>query len=168
LKSLIAPSRCFVAGTASLLLIFGAVAAVYSRRYTVSASAAIGIYLAFAALLVLSVVPASQRGTAGQIPAAAKPFLTFVAIWCAPYLLYAACTRDFQWTALLKLLLLAIVPPAIYTLYPPRKPAAFSWPDAWVAAFLVGSVLSGRMRGIWNVPMNLDFMTRLFLITVAS
>ncbi len=37
-----------------------------------------------------------------------------------------------------------------------------------MAVLLVGSVLSGQLRGIWNVPTNLDFMTRLFLITVAS
>ena len=56
----------------------------------------------------------------------------------------------------------------IYSRFPPRKPDAFSWQDACVAVVLVGFVLSGQLKGIWNVPLNLDFMSRLFLITVAS
>jgi membrane protease YdiL (CAAX protease family) len=37
-----------------------------------------------------------------------------------------------------------------------------------VAVLFVGFVLSGQFKGIWNVPRNLDFMSRLFLISVAS
>jgi membrane protease YdiL (CAAX protease family) len=44
----------------------------------------------------------------------------------------------------------------------------FSWQDLCVAVVLVGFVLSRQLRGIWNVPVNLDFMSRLYLITIAS
>jgi membrane protease YdiL (CAAX protease family) len=37
-----------------------------------------------------------------------------------------------------------------------------------LALLLIGFVLSRQMRGIWNVPVNLDFVSRLFLITVGS
>ena len=37
-----------------------------------------------------------------------------------------------------------------------------------MAVVLVGFVLSGQLKGIWNVPTNLDFLSRLFLVTVAS
>jgi uncharacterized protein len=94
--------------------------------------------------------------------------LAFVFVWCLPYMIYAAGTGDFRWTALLKLLLVAVVPLGIYSAFPPRHAHAFSWQDSCVAVVLVGSVLSRQLRGMWNVPVNLDFMTRLFLITVAS
>jgi uncharacterized protein len=162
------PSRSFVAGTALLLFVFAAVAVVYARRYSVALYAAIGIYGAFALLLVLSILPASQstRATRATMPRTATLALVFV--WCLPYFIYAAGTGDFRWTALLKLLLLAVVPLGIYSALPPRHAPAFSWQDLCVAVVLVGSVLSRQLRGIWTVPVNLDFMTRLFLITVAS
>ena len=162
-------SRSFLAVAVSLAIIFAAVARDYLRRYALSTPAAIGIYLAFTLLLILSLAPAWQSSRrAKQTAARYQPLFVFLSIWCTPYFLYAAGTGDFRWTALLKLLAIAALPVAIYSRFPPRKPHAFGWQDACVAVLLVGSVLSGQLRGIWNVPTNLDFMTRLFLITVAS
>jgi hypothetical protein len=123
-----------VTGNAALVVVFAGVAGLYIRRYPVSGPAAVGIYLAFSLLLVLSLFPASQH----------------------------------RRTALVKLLVLGAAPIAIYTLFPPRRADAFSWQDGCVGLALVGAVLSGKLRGIWNVPLNLDFMSRLFLITVGS
>lgn len=36
-----------------------------------------------------------------------------------------------------------------------------------MAVWLIGVVLSHQLRGIWNVPANLDFLQRLYLISVA-
>ena len=91
-----------------------------------------------------------------------------IALWCLPYLIYAAGTRDFRWSALLKLFALAAVPVLIYSRFPPRRLDVFSWQDFAVAVLLIGFVLTGQMTGIWNVPVNLDFLSRLFLIAVAS
>jgi membrane protease YdiL (CAAX protease family) len=161
-------SRSFLAATVSLAIIFAAVARDYLQRYPVSASATIGIYLSFVLLLVFSLAPAWQSSRRAKTSPRFRPLLVFVPIWCAPYFMYAAGTGDFRWTALLKLAGIAAVTVAIYSQFPPRNSHLFSWQDACVAAALAGFVLSGQLRGIWNVPVNLDFMSRLFLITVAS
>ncbi len=163
------PSRSFVAGTISLARVFAAVAGVYYRKYPVSAPVAIGLYLTFTLPLVLSLASASMSGrNPNQSPPRYQPFLVYLPIWCAPYLLCAASTDDFRWTALMKLLVIAATPVAIYSRFPPYDVHVFSWQDTCVAVGLAGSVLSGQLRGIWNVPTNLDFLSRLFLITVAS
>jgi membrane protease YdiL (CAAX protease family) len=162
-------SRSFLAVIASLAIIFAAAGRDYFRRYPVSSSVAICIYLAFTLLLVLSLAaawPSNRRSE--QTAARYRPLFVFLPIWCSPYFLYAASTGDFRWTALFKLLAIAVPPVAIYSRFPPRNSFAFGWQDACVAVLLVGFVLSGQLRGIWNVPTNLDFMSRLFLITVAS
>jgi uncharacterized protein len=161
-------SRSFLAVTVSLAIVFAAVARDYVQRYPVSPSAAIGIYLAFTLLLVLSLLPAWQQRRSQQTAVGYRARLVFVPIWCFPYFLYAAGTGDFRWTALLKLLAIAVTLVAIYSRFPPRNADVFGWQDFCVALLLVGFVLSGQLKGIWNVPRNLDFMSRLFLITVAS
>jgi len=160
-------SRSFLAVIASLAIIFAAVARDYLQRYPLSASAAISIYLAFMLLLGFSLVPAWQSRRVQQTAVGYRALL-FPAIWCAAYLVYAAGTGDFRWTALLKLLAIAVPLVTIYSRFPPRNAHAFGWQDACVAVLLIGFVLSGQLKGIWNVPTNLDFMSRLFLITVAS
>ncbi|MDQ2842782.1 MAG: CPBP family intramembrane metalloprotease, partial [Acidobacteriota bacterium] len=91
-----------------------------------------------------------------------------VSLWCSPYLLYAFGVGDFRWGPLLKLLAVALPLMAIYSLAPIADPRLFAWQDAAIAILLIGFVLSGQLKGIWNVPANLDFMSRLFLIAVAS
>jgi hypothetical protein len=49
-----------------------------------------------------------------------------------------------------------------------RDPARFAWQDLTIASWLIGVLMSHQLSGIWNVPANLDFMTRLFLISIAS
>lgn len=167
--SSILPSRTFLAGALITALIFAADGIVRLRRFPVSREAVIGIYLAFTLLLFLSLIPASRSSRAARNTLARRnPFLVFLPIWLTPYLLYVAGAGDFHWISLLKLVLIAVVPVAIYNQFPPRNPYAFSWQDACVAVVLVGFVLSGQLRGIWNVPTNLDFMSRIYIITVAS
>jgi membrane protease YdiL (CAAX protease family) len=162
-------SRSFLAVAASLAIIFAAVASGYLHRYALSTPAVIGVYLAFTLLLILALVPAWQSSRrANQTAPRYQTLLVFLSIWCTPYFLYAAGTGDFRWTALLKLIAIAALPVAIYSRFPPQNANAFGWQDACVAVLLIGFVLSGQLKGIWNVPTNLDFMTRLFLITVAS
>jgi membrane protease YdiL (CAAX protease family) len=159
-----ARSGSFVAVSVSLSILSAAIAYTYSGRYGLSQSASIGIYLAFVLLLILGLAPAwsTSRRTRSR-----RVFL-FIPLWCLPYLIYAAGTGDFRWLALLKLILLAASPVWIYSRFPPRRQQMFSWQDACVATVLIGFVLTGQFRGIWNVPVNLDFMSRLFLITVAT
>jgi len=162
------PSRSFLAVAVLLAILFAAVARSYLRRYGLPVPAAMGVYFAFILLLLLALVPGFQARRVQQPLGGHQPLWVFVPLWCLPYLLYTAGTGDFRWTALLKLLMVAVLPLLIYSEFPPRKMHVFSWQDACVAVLLITFVLSGQMRGIWNVPTNLDFMTRLFLITVAS
>ena len=157
-------SRSFLAVSVSLAVLSAALAYTYLGRYRLSESAATGIYLAFVLLLILSLAPAWSAGRRTRFPRV----LLFPPLWCVPYVIYAAGTGDFRWPALLKLLLLAASPVWIYSRFPLRRPNQFAWQDAGVAMVLIGFVLSGQLRGIWNVPVNLDFMSRLFLITVAT
>ena len=157
-----APS--FLAVSVLITVLSAALAYTYSGRYALSPSGAIGIYAAFVLLLMLSLAPAWSGTRRMRFPRV----LLFIPLWCLPYVIYAAGTGDFRWSALLKLLLLSASPVWIYSRFPPRRPNRFSWPDACVAIVLIAFVLSGQLRGIWNVPVNLDFMSRLFLITVAT
>jgi hypothetical protein len=94
--------------------------------------------------------------------------LILIALWCAPYLIYSVGTGDFRWTAIMRLLAVALPPVAIYILLPVRDVSRFGRQDAAVAIVLIGAALGHAFRGVWNVPVNIDFMGRLFLICIAS
>lgn len=164
------PARAHLAATVSLALVFAAVAHNYLRRYSLPALSALSVYLAFILLLLLATAPGFWSRSLGlkQLVIRRRALVESVCLWCLPYFIYAAGTGDFRWMALLKLLAVAIPVLAIYSFFPVEDPYAFSWQDACVAILLIAFVLSGQLRGIWNVPTNLDFMSRLFLVAVAS
>ena len=112
------------------------------------------------ALLALVFVPAIVN-----VPR--QPIL-YVVFWCSPYLLYAAGTGDFRWLALAHLLAAAIPLLFVYCLFPVRDPTRFSWQDLLLAMWLIAVLLGHQLAHIWNVPANLDFMGRLFLIAIVS
>jgi len=161
----------YFAAMACLAAIFAAVARSYLRHYTLSTPAAVSIYVAFVLLLAMATLPGflgNKANPKARVRIGPGPLLALLGIWCSPYLIYAVGTGDFRWVALLKLLLVAVPVLATYAFLPVADLRAFSWQDAFVAAWLVTSVLSGELKGVWNVPLNLDFMSRLFLISVAS
>ena len=94
--------------------------------------------------------------------------LFLLPLWCSPYLVYTIGTRDFHWVALAKLLAIGMPVLVVYRFIPVLNLRILNWQDVAVAILLVAFVLSGQLKGIWNVPANLDFMSRLFLVTVAS
>ena len=156
--------------TACLGILFAAVAHTYLWRHPIPKPAAISIYVAFTLLLGLALAPGFLTSTNAPRDSRTRPntLLALICVWCFPYLVYAAGTGDFKWIALLKLLAIAVPLLATYALLPVKDAHAFSPQDAFVAVLLIAWVLSGQLRGIWNVPTNLDFMSRLYLITVAS
>jgi membrane protease YdiL (CAAX protease family) len=89
-------------------------------------------------------------------------------MWCSPYFVYAAGTGDFRTVALLKLLAVSTPVWFIYRSFPPANHRLFRWQDAVVAALLLAALLLGQLRRIWNVPTNLDFMSRLFLLAIGA
>jgi uncharacterized protein len=156
----------FGAVLGALALIFAALAATYSKRYGLSWPGLLGVYLCFLLQLAEAIAPgfAVSREAAHRIP---TPWLLPL-LWCLPYLLYAAGTGDWRWAALGKLLLVAIPAVAIYILFPVRSTARFNWQDAALALLLIVAILSHQLRSIWNIPVNLDFLVRLYLISVAT
>lgn len=148
-----------------LAIAFAFAARAYIRRYTLDFFPAVCIYVAFVSLLALVLIPGFFKSLSPKLRIFS---LFFVPLWCFPYLVYALGTGDFRWVSLLKLLIIAVPVWAIYRFVPAADSCAFAWQDAAVAGLLVAAVLSHQTRGIWNVPVNLDFMIRLFLISVAS
>ena len=94
--------------------------------------------------------------------------LALIFIWCVPYLVYAAGTHNWRWTALIRILIVSAFSPLIYRFCPFSDPPRFCWQDFLVAVCLTAVLLSHQLAGIWNSPVNLDFMGRLFLIGISS
>jgi membrane protease YdiL (CAAX protease family) len=153
----------FPAAVLAVAVPFLPVALAYARDFSLSLSSAAAIYGCFLLLLIYLLAPAMASSRA-----LLKRFLTgrfkgwiVMGMLTLPYCIYAAGTADFHWEALARLILVISPPIFVYSACPVRKPAAFSWQDALVAIWLVGIVLFHLFKGIWNVPTNLDFMTRL-------
>jgi hypothetical protein len=155
---------------AALAVIFAAAARMYLQRYPLPLAAVAGIYVCFMLSLALALAP----GLRGSRAALERWFTSrrrapaLVLIWVVPYLIYAAGTGDFRWSALATLLAVGAAMVAIYACFPVHEKAEFGWQDACVAGVLIAVVLSRQLRGIWNVPQNLDFVGRLYLIGVAA
>jgi hypothetical protein len=91
-----------------------------------------------------------------------------ILIWCVSYLFYAAGTRDWRWTALIRILVVSVFQPLTTASFQMPICAVFCWQDFLVAVWLIAVLLTHQLRGIWNLPINLDFMGRLFLIGTSS
>lgn len=149
---------------------FALVARGYARRYALGFAATASIYVCFILLLTAVLAPgfSAIRMRIGQHVAKKSCIPLLLALCCTPYLIYAAGTDDFHWTALLRLVAITGTVLAIYTIFPVTDLSSFVLQDAAVAIFLIAIILSGQLKGIWNLPVNLDFMGRLFLVSVAA
>ena len=153
-----------------LVIIFAAIASAYVRGYALSLGTAAAIYTCFLLFLVLVIapgMPASRAFVERQLKIRGRS-LMLVALWCAPYLIYSAGTSDLRGTALLRLLAVALLPVAIYRFWPVRDVSRFCWQDLVVAILLIAAVLGHVLSGVWNIPVNLDFMGRLYLVVVGA
>jgi hypothetical protein len=56
----------------------------------------------------------------------------------------------------------------LYSVCPVRNQAKFNWQDILIAVWLISTVLFHLFNGIWNVPTNLDFMARLFMVSLGA
>ena len=59
-------------------------------------------------------------------------------------------------------------PFGLFAIAPVRNPKGMNWQDVVVLLWLMLPVLAGRLAGIWNKPVNLDFMARVFQVGVGS
>ncbi|MDR3703876.1 MAG: type II CAAX endopeptidase family protein, partial [Candidatus Sulfopaludibacter sp.] len=91
-----------------------------------------------------------------------------VAVFLVPYFIYSAGTGDFRWWSCARLLALAALPLGLFAAAPVRHSSRMNWQDALVLLSILTPVVLGWIGGIWNVPVNLDFMTRVFLTAVGA
>jgi membrane protease YdiL (CAAX protease family) len=161
--------RGFATSVGVLACFFGALAVPFIRRYHLGPPAVVGIYGCFLLSIILLLAPGVeaprhwiQARLVGNRRLAWLPV-----IWCLPYLVYAAGTGDIRWLALARLFGIGVVLVLIYRLFPVRDLARFDWQDLVVASVLTFALMRQQLVGIWNVPANLDFMGRLFLICIA-
>lgn len=164
-----ASRRNFALCITLLAIVFAFVARQYLQRYALSATSAVAIYFSFLLSLTLALSPAVQwvRFVISSLFPGRRKFL-FIPILLSPYFIYAIGTHDFRWIALFRLAALAVSAPLLYLSFPIGRPSTFAWQDALLAAFMMSAVLFQGLHGVFNVPVNLDFIGRLFLIALAS
>jgi uncharacterized protein len=170
-ESLTPPSRWPLALImAALAAVFIPASSVYLRRYSLSIPAAVGIYVCFFLLCFYVVAPAMPAGRTLVSMALNRKYkhLLLVLLLALPYLAYAAGTKDFHWSGFLRVLAIPIPVALIYGMFPVRDASRFTVQDTAVAVWLVIIVILHKLNGIWNVPVNLDMMGRLFIVSLGA
>ncbi len=154
----------------SFALFFGVSAAMQIRRYPLNAPALAGICVCLLLLGGLWLLPAfpDLRERARKRFGGLRGTLLALGLLLAPYCAYALGAGDFSWAALGRLAAMASVPILLFALFPPSRPQGLSWQDAVALVWLATPVLAGWLGGLWNVPVNLDFMARLFVVVVGA
>jgi uncharacterized protein len=160
----------FVGVLGALALFFAWVATIQLRRYPIGIAPAVAIYVSLLLLVSLYLAPgfAVVRLWLSLRLHGASGALTCVAIFLLPYLIYSAGTGDFRWWACARLFALAAIPFGVFAVAPVSNPRRLNWQDALVLLWILLPVLFGRIAGIWSVPVNLDFMTRVFLVAAGA
>jgi membrane protease YdiL (CAAX protease family) len=154
----------------ALSLFFAGYAAVELKRHPIGAVQACAIYVCLSMLLALYLAPGFSVSRAWLIERlhGVRAARVYLALFLTPYLVYAAGTGDFREMAFARLAAIAAPPFVLFAVRPVRRPRQINWQDALVLLWLVTPVFAGQIGGIWNVPVNLDFMARLFLVGVGS
>lgn len=154
----------------ALALFFGWYATVQIRRYPVGTGEAASIYVCFLLLTALYLAPgfAASRSWLARRFCGIRGAAASVVLFLLPYLIYCAGAADFRWPAFAKLAALAALPLGLFAAVPVANPRRLNWQDAVVLLWLFLPVLLHLTSGIWNVPVNLDFMARLFLVGVGA
>jgi membrane protease YdiL (CAAX protease family) len=155
---------------AALALFFGWYATVQIRRHPVGAQSAASIYLCFLLLTALYLAPgfAISRSWLARKFRGVRGAAASVVLFLLPYLIYCAGTADFRLTAFVKLAALAALPLGLFAALPVTQPGRLNWQDALALLWLFLPVQFHLISRIWNVPVNLDFMARLFLVGVGA
>lgn len=153
-----------------LALFFAASLQTYLRRYPVGALAAASLYISLLLLLALYLAPGfahTRAWLAARLRGASRAFACAL-LFTVPYLLYAAGASDFHAAAFAKLLVFAAVPFLLFAVAPPADPKRMAPQDAFVLLWLALPIVLRLTRGIWTVPINLDFMARLYIVAVGA
>jgi membrane protease YdiL (CAAX protease family) len=139
------------------------------RRYGSDKGALSAILIAFAlqfALYWLPGFPAVRKRFELHFNRRSRALLSSVVL-VIPYIIYGAGTGTLGAIALLKLIGIAAVVLGIYALIPPNS-QGLSWQDLTVMLLIAVPVYTGWYHDIWPVPVYLDAMTRLFVVSLAA
>jgi uncharacterized protein len=160
----------FVCVYAALSLFFAWYAAVELRRHPVGTVQALALYACLLLLLAFYLAAGFSASRCWLIERlhGIRGASACLVIFLLPYLIYAAGTGDFRWSALTRLFAFAVVPLGLSGAIPLTHPRQMTWQDALILMWMMTPVFAGQIAGIWNVPVNLDFMVRLFLVGVGS
>ncbi len=155
---------------AALAAFFGIAAASFFRSHPLPARCEVALYACVMLLLACAAAPAlpAARSLAARSLHGRPRVWAPVGVWLVPYLVYAAGCGDLRPAALGRLLALCLPPLLAYRIFPVRDPAKFSWQDGVAWIWLTLAVLLRQTHGIWTVPVELDFMARLWVIGVAA
>ncbi len=139
-------------------------------RYRIGLLPAVAIYVCLLVLLSLCLAPGFDVSRQWLSPRVRGPWGACVslAVFLIPYLVYSAGTGDFRWSACARLFAFAALPFALFAAAPVRHSERMNWQDVLTLLWILTPVLFGRIGGIWNIPVNLDFMSRLFVTAVGS
>jgi membrane protease YdiL (CAAX protease family) len=139
------------------------------RQYSYDKAALSAVLIAFALRFALYWIPG--------FPAIRKRFelrfsplsRAFVAggLLIIPYIIYGAGTGSLSAISVLKLIAIAGIALGVYAIIPPDS-QAFSWQDLIVMLVIVVPMYTGWYRDIWPVPVYLDVMARLFVVSLAA
>jgi membrane protease YdiL (CAAX protease family) len=131
---------------------------------------AVAIYTCLLLLLILCLAPGFAVSRQWLSQHVRGPLGAFggVAVFLLPYLIYAAGTGDFRWWACARVFAFVAIPFGLFAVAPVRHAERMNWQDVLTLLWILTPVLLGKIGGIWNVPVNLDFMSRLFLTAVGS
>lgn len=155
---------------AALALFFAWYEMIEFPRYSIGAVPAVTIYTSLLLLLSLYLAPgfAVSRQWLSQHVHGPLSAWSSVAVFLIPYLIYCAGTGDFRWWSCARLFAFAALPFGLFAWAPVRSPERMNWQDVLILLWILIPVVFSQIGGIWNVPVNLDFMTRLFLVAVGS
>ncbi|MFY9727649.1 MAG: type II CAAX endopeptidase family protein [Bryobacteraceae bacterium] len=155
---------------AALALFFAWYEILEFPRYPIGVLPAVAIYICLLLLLILCLAPGFDVSRQWLSQRVRGPWgaSVGVAVFLVPYFIYCAGTGDFRWWACARLFAFAVLPFGLFAAAPVRHADRMNWQDALVLLWILTPVLFGRIGGIWNIPVNLDFMSRLFLTAVGS
>jgi len=155
---------------AALAVFFAWYEVIQFPRYPIGLLPGVSLYVCLLWLLILWLAPGFpvsrewlSRRVRGPAGACAS-----VGVFLLPYLVYAAGTGDFRWWACARLAAFAALPFGLFAAAPVRRAERMNWQDALVLLWILTPVLLGRIGGIWNVPVNLDFLSRVYLTAVGA
>lgn len=162
--------RSFVLVFGSLSVFFAVAAWQYFQRYPLPVRSQLALFGSLILLLFLATIPALplSRQLADRWLRRRWAPLPILLAWTVPYLIYAAGVADFRLSGLCRLLVVSGPPLLIYHVAVNHIPGRLWRADAFAWVWLTLAVVLRQLGGIWNVPVSLDFMARLFVIAIAS